>query len=163
MNKVFLVGRLVADPESYTTKTGNAQARITIATQDNRVKTESYFFPCIAWQNTANFINTYLHKGDLVAVDGKLTRRSFTNREGKTSYVTEIVIDQINSIGGKKEGTGFIVSDPTKKSTHTKSIDSAFPEDVVKQSSGNETHKPEPIKHDDNAPIEWWDETKEGK
>jgi single-stranded DNA-binding protein len=96
-----------------------------------------------------------LHKGDLVAVDGKLTRRSFTNREGKTSYVTEIVIDQINSIGGKKEGTGFIVSDPTKKSTHTKSIDSAFPEDVVKQSSGNETHKPEPIKHDDNAPIEW--------
>ncbi|MDR0825809.1 MAG: single-stranded DNA-binding protein, partial [Mycoplasmataceae bacterium] len=60
MNKVFLVGRLVADPESYTTKTGNAQARITIATQDNRVKTESYFFPCVAWQNTANFINTYL-------------------------------------------------------------------------------------------------------
>jgi single-stranded DNA-binding protein len=48
MNKVFMVGRLVADPQPYTTANGYTQARVTIATQDNRVKTESYFFPCIA-------------------------------------------------------------------------------------------------------------------
>jgi single-stranded DNA-binding protein len=48
MNKIFLVGRLADDPKPFTTKNGNAQSRITIATQDNRVRTESYFFPCIA-------------------------------------------------------------------------------------------------------------------
>jgi single-stranded DNA-binding protein len=48
MNKVFLVGRLAADPEPYTTKTGIAQSRVTIATQDNSNKSEAYFFPCIA-------------------------------------------------------------------------------------------------------------------
>jgi single-stranded DNA-binding protein len=48
MNKVFLVGRLAADPEPYTTKSGIAQARVTIATQDNSNKNEAYFFPCIA-------------------------------------------------------------------------------------------------------------------
>jgi single-strand DNA-binding protein len=48
MNKVFLVGRLVADPEPFTTKTGINQTRITIATRDNVNKQESYFFPCIA-------------------------------------------------------------------------------------------------------------------
>jgi single-strand DNA-binding protein len=48
VNKVFLVGRLTADPEPFTTKSGINQSRITIATQDNTNKQESYFFPCIA-------------------------------------------------------------------------------------------------------------------
>jgi single-stranded DNA-binding protein len=48
MNKVFLVGRLVANPEPYTTKAGDQQARITIATADNVKRSESYFFPCVA-------------------------------------------------------------------------------------------------------------------
>jgi single-stranded DNA-binding protein len=48
MNKIFMVGRLVEDPKPFTTQNGHTQARITIATQDNRTRSESYFFPCIA-------------------------------------------------------------------------------------------------------------------
>jgi single-stranded DNA-binding protein len=48
MNKIFLVGRLADNPESYTTSKGNPQARVSIACQDNRIKSETYFFPCIA-------------------------------------------------------------------------------------------------------------------
>lgn len=147
MNKVFLVGRLVEDPKPFTTQKGTAQSRITIATQDNRVKTESYFFPCIAWQNSANFINTYLKKGDLVAIDGKLTRRSFTSKDGKTAYVTEIVIDAINSIGSKKDNQAVV----------TKSIDQAFPENIVNQSSPIEKVKQEPIAS--TGEVDWVDET----
>jgi single-stranded DNA-binding protein len=48
MNKVFLVGRLASDPESFTTKSGISQSRLTIATQDNSNKQDAYFFPCVA-------------------------------------------------------------------------------------------------------------------
>lgn len=143
MNKVFLVGRLVEDPKPFTTKNGSAQSRITIATQDNRVKTESYFFPCIAWQNSANFINTYLKKGDLVAIDGKLTRRSFTSKDGKTAYVTEIVIDAINSIGSKKDNQNA-----------TKSIEAAFVDSNQIQKNKKEEPTTQPT-----GEVDWVDET----
>jgi single-strand DNA-binding protein len=151
MNKIFMVGRLVADPEAFTTKAGDAQSRITIATQDNRVKTESYFFPCVAWRTNANFINTYLKKGDLVAIDGKLTRRSFVSREGKTLYSTEIVIDAINSLGSKRDSANATAPTASHK---TQSIDQAFPEHIVDQGVTNTPAKPAPVKYEANDEVE---------
>ncbi|MDR3163868.1 MAG: single-stranded DNA-binding protein [Mycoplasmataceae bacterium] len=155
MNKVFLVGRLVSDPEPFTTRNGINQSRITIATQDNRSRNESYFFPCVAWQNAANFINTYLHKGDLVAIDGKLTRRSFVSKEGKTVYITEIVIDMINSIGSKRDNANATNKIPTK------SIDQSFPEQVVQQDT-SETKSNNNTQQNNNQSstndVEWFDE-----
>ncbi|MDR0985842.1 MAG: single-stranded DNA-binding protein [Mycoplasmataceae bacterium] len=153
MNKVFLVGRLVANPEPYTTKAGDQQARITIATADNVKRSESYFFPCVAWRNTANFINTYLKKGDLVAVDGKLTRRSYITKEGKTAYVTEIVIDQINSILKSREN-----DNQSTHSVKTESIDKAFPETPISQDAGVQKQKQESPKFENDGDVEWFDE-----
>jgi single-strand DNA-binding protein len=99
MNKVFLVGRLTADPILKTTTNSTQIANITVATQDNRNRAESYFFPCIAWQATATYVNSYLKKGDLVSIDGRLTRRSYTSKDGKMVSVTEVVIESINSLG----------------------------------------------------------------
>jgi len=48
MNKVFMVGRLAADPQPYVTSNGSQQSRITIACNDVKNRNESYFFPCIA-------------------------------------------------------------------------------------------------------------------
>jgi single-strand DNA-binding protein len=147
MNKIFLVGRLAADPQPYTTANGNAQARITVATQDNRVKTESYFFPCIAWSQQANFINTYLKKGDLIAIDGKLTRRSFVSKEGKTVYTTEIVIESINSLGSRKTAEAT-------KNQDLKSIDQSFPETITSQPMPIEKQKIKPVEYDSNLETE---------
>ncbi|MCF0217734.1 MAG: single-stranded DNA-binding protein [Malacoplasma sp.] len=98
MNKVFMVGRLAQDPQQFVTQNGIKQSRISIASSDNWNRKETYFFPCVAWQTTADFINTYLHKGDLVAVDGKLIRRSYISKEGKTVYVIEVVIESIKPL-----------------------------------------------------------------
>ncbi len=95
MNKVFLVGRVAAEPQGSITSTGNTMARISIACQDNFNKNEVYFFPCVAWQNQAKFINSYVKKGDLIAVDGKLTRKAYVNKEGVNVYNTDIVIETI--------------------------------------------------------------------
>lgn len=102
MNKVFMVGRLAGDPQQFVTKNGITQSRLTIASSDNWNKNETYFFPCVAWQSQANFINTYLKKGDLVAVDGKLIRRSYVNNEGKNQYVMEIVVESIKPLSSSK-------------------------------------------------------------
>ncbi len=95
MNKVFLVGRVAAEPQGSITSTGNTMSRISIACQDNFNKNEVYFFPCVAWQNQAKFINTYVKKGDLIAIDGKLTRKAYVNKDGVNVYSTDVVIETV--------------------------------------------------------------------
>lgn len=107
MNKVFMVGRLTADPQQFVTQNGITQSRISIASNDNWNKNEVYFFPCVAWQTTANFINTYLKKGDLVAIDGKLIRRSYVSKEGKNVFVMEVVIESIKPLGGRTPSNNY--------------------------------------------------------
>jgi single-stranded DNA-binding protein len=92
-------------------------------------------------------------------VDGKLTRRSFTSREGKLVYVTEIVIDAISSIGNKKDAnSGLSIPKPVVNKPaeveNLKSIDESFPEHVVKQTTENETHQPEKPKYDSVQDVE---------
>ena len=95
MNKVFLVGRLAAEPQGSVTSTGNTVSRISLACQDSYSKDKTYFFPCVAFQNQAKFINTYIKKGDLVAIDGKLVRGSYVNKDGNNVYTTDVVIETI--------------------------------------------------------------------
>lgn len=95
MNKVFMVGRFVSDPQPFVTQNGITQARFTLAVDDNWKSSESYFFPCVAWQSNANFINNYIKKGDLVSIDGKLIRRSYDGKDGNKVYVTDVVVENI--------------------------------------------------------------------
>lgn len=111
MNKVFLAGRLASDPQQFVTQNGITQSRLSIACSDNWNKNETYFFPCVAWQSTANYINTYFKKGDAVVLDGKLIRRSYISKEGKTTYIMEVVIETIKHFGGsRKSGTDVNIS-----------------------------------------------------
>lgn len=100
-----MVGRLSADPQQFVTQNGITQSRITIASNDSWNKNETYFFPCVAWQSTANFINTYLKKGDLVAIDGKLIRRSYIGKDGRNNYVMEIVVETIRPFSTKNSNS----------------------------------------------------------
>ncbi|MDR2636445.1 MAG: single-stranded DNA-binding protein [Mycoplasmataceae bacterium] len=102
MNKVFLVGRLATDPIIKTTSKGNNLVNISIAVNDSYNKNNSYFFQCSAWDRNATFIEQYLKKGDLVAIDGRLTRREYVTREGKQQFATDIVIESINSLAKAK-------------------------------------------------------------
>ena len=99
MNKVFLVGNLTADPLPKQTSTGKTLVNFTIACNDNiQGKEHTNFFNCVAWNNQANYLSSYVKKGDTIAVDGRLNRRSYVNKEGKNIYVVEIVVDSIKTI-----------------------------------------------------------------
>jgi len=111
MNKVILIGNLTKDPELRYTPNGVAVATFTLAI--NRPRTnqagerEADFINIVAWQKLADLCATYLRKGRQAAVEGRLQTRSYENKEGKKVYVTEVVAENVQFLGGKPgEGAG---------------------------------------------------------
>lgn len=105
VNKVILVGRLGKDPEVRFTNGGKAVANFSLATDESykdnsgekQKKTE--WHNIVAWGNSVeNFVQPYLHKGDLVYIEGKLQTRSWEDKEGQKRYTTEINTQDIKKL-----------------------------------------------------------------
>lgn len=104
MNRITLVGRLTSDVESRKTQNGKDVANFSIAV--DRIGEGADFINCVVWNKTAEFLSTYAKKGNRVAVDGKLSTRSYENQEGKKVYVVEVVADFVDLLESKpKEST----------------------------------------------------------
>ena len=108
MNKVILIGNLASDPESRTTQNGVAQCSFRIAVQ-RRFKgangeRETDFLPVVCWRQTAEFAQRYLAKGRKVAVEGSIQTRSYDAQVGSKRYVTEIIADSVEAVGGRDDG-----------------------------------------------------------
>lgn len=103
VNRIILIGRLVRDPELRTTSTGKDVVEFTIAVQ-KRIKPtdpnekDADFFRIKAWGHTANYVNDYLTKGRLVAVEGRMESRKYTDKEGKEREIWEVVADNVNGL-----------------------------------------------------------------
>ncbi len=106
INKVVLIGRLVRDPEVKETQSGTRFCNFTVAC--DRMKTKNNqdpgadFISCVAWQQSAEFLGQYGHKGDTVLVDGRISTRNYEAEDGKKVYVTEIVANNVQ-LTAKKE------------------------------------------------------------
>ncbi|MEJ8548434.1 single-stranded DNA-binding protein [Brevibacillus borstelensis] len=107
MNKVILIGNLTKDPELRYTPNGVAVCTFTIAV-NKRVNGENQadFIGIVAWQKTADLCATYLHKGRQAAIEGRIQTRSYDNKEGKKVYVTEVVAEKVEFIGGRTGDEG---------------------------------------------------------
>ena len=108
MNKVILIGNIASDPESRTTQSGIAQCSFRLAVQ-RRFKgangeRETDFLPVVCWRQTAEFAQRYLAKGRKVAVDGSIQTRSYDAQDGSKRYVTEIIADSVEAVGGREDG-----------------------------------------------------------
>ena len=101
LNKVYLIGRLTADPESRTTQSGQTVTTLRIAT--NRVWTDPSgqkneapeYHTVVAWARLAEIANQYLRKGGLVMIEGRLQTRSWEAQDGSKRYRTEIVTETL--------------------------------------------------------------------
>ena len=105
MNKVFLNGYLAQDPKSRVTPKGLDQSNITVAVDDSKNSNETYFIPCVIWGNSAKYVNANLTKGSFVAIDGRLSKRKYVMQNGQTSYVTEVLVDNIRAFSFKKNNS----------------------------------------------------------
>lgn len=96
MNKVILIGRLVADPEIRYTQSGKAVASYRLAVdrpfkQDGQQ--EADFINCVAWGKTGEFAGNHLHKGTKIAIEGRIQTGSY-EKDGVKHYTTDVVVDR---------------------------------------------------------------------
>lgn len=107
MNKVIEIGRATKDIELKTTPSGTAVATFSIAVKRNfknaEGEYESDFFDCVAFNKLAETISRYVHKGDLLGVAGRLQARSYTDKQGNSRKVVEIIVEDIEFLTPKKE------------------------------------------------------------
>lgn len=104
MNKCILLGRLTKEPELRQTQQGTAVCSFSIAVNRRFAKEgqqNADFINCTAWQKTAEFICKYFHKGDVIAVVGRLETRQW-EKDGKKQYATDVVIEEAHFCGSKK-------------------------------------------------------------
>lgn len=106
-NKVQLIGRLGQDPEIVTFQDGNKLAKFSLATDDsykdksgNKVE-RAYWHNIIVNGQLVKIVEDYVKKGQEIAVEGKLTNRSYDTKDGEKRYITEIIVSEILLLGGK--------------------------------------------------------------
>lgn len=109
MNKWVGIGRLTRDPElKFTNGTGTAVATFTLAVDRKFVdkatgQKEADFINIVAWRKTAEFAANYFKKGSLMGVSGSIQTSTYQAQDGSTRYKTEVVADDVEFVGGKKE------------------------------------------------------------
>ena len=106
LNNVILMGRLVADPELRTTNTGKSVANFRIAVDraySKGDKKQADFITICAWENTADFVYKYFHKGDMIALRGEIQTRNYEDNNGNKRTVTEVLAREVSFCGGKNE------------------------------------------------------------
>ena len=104
-NRVQLIGRVGQDPEVKNLEGGKKVATITIATndvyyKDNGDKVEqTEWHRVTAWGKTAEIIEKYVTKGKEIAIEGKLTHRTYEDKNGEKRYITDIVANEVLLLG----------------------------------------------------------------
>jgi single-strand DNA-binding protein len=107
LNRVILIGRLVADPELRYTPSGLPVASMRIAVDRIRSKEaterQTDFINLVAWRQQAEFAANYLGKGRLIAVDGRLQIRQWQTQDGQKRTSAEVVVERIQSLERARE------------------------------------------------------------
>lgn len=108
MNKVILIGRLTRDPQCRYLDTSNSlMTTFTLAVNRRFAKEEAEqkadFINCIAWSNTAEFINKYFKKGQQIGLVGRLQSRSWEDETGVKHYSTDVIAEEVYFADSKKE------------------------------------------------------------
>lgn len=109
INNVVLIGRITKDPELRETQSGIAVCRFSLAinrTYDNsNGEKEADFVNCIAWRKQAENLATYMRKGNLIGVTGRIQTGSYEDKAGKRVYTTDVVAEGIQFLEPKRIAT----------------------------------------------------------
>ncbi len=112
VNKVILVGNIGQDPEVRYMPNGNAVANLSLATseswkdQGGQMQERTEWHRLTMYRRLAEIAGEYLRKGSQIYVEGKLQTRKWQDQSGQDRYTTEIIVDQMQMLGGKGGGQG---------------------------------------------------------
>ena len=129
MNKVFLLGRLVRDPEIRTTQSGKMVTTFTLAVdrfgggRDNNAD----FITIVTWDKLAENCGNSLTKGQRALVEGRLQIRSFDGKDGQKRWVTEVIAQSVEFLERRTAGA----AGPTVESNASHDAAAQFGQDVA--------------------------------
>lgn len=103
MNFTALIGRLTKPAEIRTTAEGLAIASFTLAVDRQKKDAGADFISCRAFGRTAEIIEQYTGKGSQIGIQGHIKTGKYENKEGKTVYTTDVIVDRLELLGSKKD------------------------------------------------------------
>ncbi len=148
LNKVILAGRVVVDPELKQTTSGANVVSLRIAvnrsyrSRDGQQQPEADFFNVTAWNNTAEFIAKYFHKGSAICVCGRIQNRAYTDQSGQKRYWTDIIAEEVNFVESRNAQDGAPAA-----------YNDAYSAPAYSSPATGNTPKFEEIKTDDDLPF----------
>ena len=127
INRVVLVGRMTKDAELRKTTSGTSVASFTFAV-DNRTKgangeKTASFIPCTIWNQQAENVVRFTHKGSLVGVEGKLNQRTYDSKDGRRVSVIEVICDSVQFLERKDDSGAATLVEP--------SVDDGYQQDSI--------------------------------
>ena len=118
VNKAIIVGNLGKDPEVRFTPSGRAVAKFSVATtekwtdQQGQKQEKTEWHNIVVWGKQAEICGQYLSKGRQVYIEGRITNRSYDDKDGNKRYITEIIAQNVRFLGGGGQGrsseSGFV-------------------------------------------------------
>ena len=109
MNKVELVGRLTKDIEMKLTANQTQYCQFTVAVdrrfKDANGQRQADFINCIAWKQTAAFIQKYFKKGSRIGLVGSIQTRSYDDQNGQKHFITEVLVDEAEFVENTNKGS----------------------------------------------------------
>lgn len=117
INSVNLVGRLTKDIDLRKTPNGKSVGNFTLAVnrrfKNQQGEYEADFIMCQIWGDSADTLARYVHKGQMVAVAGRINTRNYENQQGQRVYVTEVIVENFTLIsgGGQKQEQPRVAQD----------------------------------------------------
>lgn len=118
LNKVMLIGNVGREPEIRYVDSNMPVARVSLATSERayvlkngtQVPERTEWHRLVAWRETAQFIEKYVHTGDKLYVEGQLRTRSYTDKNGIQRSQTEVMVEKVERLSGRpavnSESTG---------------------------------------------------------
>jgi single-strand DNA-binding protein len=110
LNKIMLIGNLGKDPDLQVTSDGTPYTRFSLAvnrtykTQTGEKKEETEWFNVVAWRQRAELCERYLHKGSKVYIEGRLTQRKYTDKQGIERTSVDVEINDVQFLDRKPSG-----------------------------------------------------------
>ncbi|MCP4133320.1 MAG: single-stranded DNA-binding protein, partial [bacterium] len=131
--------RLTRDPEIRYTQSGTGVANFSIATnrtyvQGGEKKELASFFNCVAWSKLGELIVQYCKKGQRIGVEGRLQQRSWEDQQGNKRSTVEIVVENVQFLSPKGEGTGMHTDMPSQATdipNGPEMVDNPFSDDDI--------------------------------
>jgi single-strand DNA-binding protein len=150
LNRIILIGRLTRDPECSYTQSGIQVAKFTLAvdryTRDKETgNKETDFIDCVAWRQRAEFLEQYVKKGRLVAVEGRLQIRTWEAQDGTRRKAAEVQVDSVEPLDRPRDAESAPTAQPEARD--------AMPAAPAQARTASPAVDPEQIEGDEYDPF----------